>query len=116
MKAKIEELASGGVAERLEQALTRVVQNIADPNTPPKAKRVITLKVVFSPNEERGCSVLDISCVEKLAPAKPIITALYTGVNLRTGEVEAVEPQQGSLFEEPVRKDNVIEMATAKEN
>lgn len=107
-------LMDGAVIERFDQALQDVVANTQDPNTSPTAKREITLKVTFKPDEERFLTAFDVQCHVKLAGAKPLKSACIIDTG-RDGAVEARElasPQQ-KLFEEeknhgkvtPIRKE-----------
>lgn len=116
MKAKLENLAGGAIAERFESELVRAIENICDPNTDPSKKRVINIKVVMLPNKERTSCSVDIECSSKLAPDNAIGTALFIGVDPRTGEVEAIEPEQGQLFpSNGVHPENVIDITNRNE-
>lgn len=44
-------LCGGAVQEKVDRALEKVANNILDPNTDPKKKRVITLKITLKPDE-----------------------------------------------------------------
>jgi undecaprenyl pyrophosphate synthase len=77
----IDSLASGAVAERLQRAAEAVYRNIADPNTPALAKRTITLKIVFDPDEDREVAAAAMDVSVKLAPDKQIKTNFCIGVD-----------------------------------
>lgn len=116
MKATLEKLANGAVAERFQQELIKAVENICDPNTDAKKKRVITIKVELMPNLERTSCAVDIICDSKLSPNAAVSTALFVGVDPRTGEIEAVEPQQGQLFpSNGVHPEGVVDITTRNE-
>lgn len=66
-KISLANLARGAAVERFEAELTRVLDNIADPNTKVKTKRTITLKVDIVPTEDRTIGATTISCSSKLA-------------------------------------------------
>ena len=84
-------LAGGGFAEKLNDAIMQVAENILNPNTDPKAARQITIKLNFKPNSRRTMTDTTITVVTKLAPAEAIETQFAMGRNLRTGEIEAAE-------------------------
>lgn len=90
-KLKLQEVAGGALQEKANQALQKVFDNMKDPNTPWKNKRVVTIKMAFTQNEDRDDSTCEISVETKLAPVKPVETKFSIGKNLETGEVEAVE-------------------------
>lgn len=70
-------LASGAAVERFDHELQRVIDNIADYNTDPKAVREVSLKVKIRPNDDRSFSVVEIIATSKIAPIKPETTSLY---------------------------------------
>lgn len=97
----LDTLADGAASELFQGQLDRVVQNILDPNTPAKARRVITLKVVIEPDEDRGMGAVALTCEAKLQTAKGARTTLWFG--RQRGRAVAVEsdPRQGGLFDIP---------------
>ncbi len=88
---KLQEVAGGAMQEKANQALQKVFANMQDPNTPWKNKRVVTIKMAFTQNEDRDDSTCEISVETKLAPVKPVETKFSIAKNLQTGEVEAME-------------------------
>ena len=124
---KLEELAGGGLQEKFEAELERVIKNMQDPNTPYKNKRAITMKVTFEQNEERSDVSVDIAVETKLAAPKPLSTRMAIGQDLRTGELFAEEygsqvrgqmslsdlepPKQES---EPENEQKVVDMRAAR--
>lgn len=52
-KESILRMAAGAIEERVDYEVTRVVENILDPNTKPDAKRKITVTLEFLPDSER---------------------------------------------------------------
>ena len=87
----LNELTGGALQEKLQCAMDTVLRNMQDPNTPWKNKRSITIKLVFSQNEDRDDTEVDISVDTKTAPVKPIATRMAIGKDLETGEVYAHE-------------------------
>ena len=88
---KLQEIAGGALQEKANQALQKVFSNMQDPNTPWKNKRVVTIQMAFTQNEDRDDSTCEISVDTKLAPVKPVETKFSLGKNIETGDVEAVE-------------------------
>lgn len=80
----IDTIGDGIVPALFENELEKVVNNIADPNTAPKQKREIDIKVTFSPTESRELAGMSISVKSKLAPVKPHETSVYI-ITTRTG-------------------------------
>ena len=117
MRVEVAKLAGGGLAERLNQEMERAVANICDPNTEARKKRTITMKITLSPNNDRTSCGVDIDCNSKLAPAAPLVTAIMVGLDPRTGEIDAVEPQQGNLFPSTsVLPENVVDITNRQKS
>lgn len=132
-KISLQEMVGGALQEQFEKSFLRVVENLADPNTPFKDCRKISIELKFTQNEARD----DVSCAikvsEKLAAQAPMQTAFAIGKNLKTGELYAeeygrhaqvkgqlsvddvadipVDPDTGEIIEEP--KGAVIDMRKA---
>ena len=87
----LETMAGGALAEKINQALEDVARNIQDPNTDPKAKREITVKLKFAPNKSRNVTNTSIAVSTKLAPTEAIDTQISMGIDLRTGELQIAE-------------------------
>lgn len=94
-------LGGGAAIERFDHELSRILENISDPNTDPKAVREITLKVKIKPTQDRSAGPVEISCTSKLAPVATFPAMLYIQKD-RSGRVRAFEhnPGQTSLFED----------------
>ena len=90
----------GAAEELFQQALSRVLENIDDPNTAPKAKRSITLTLSVEVDEERRNAKLYVDCKTKLAPSRPLSTHLHIGRH--EGRMAAVEAfRQEEMFPTP---------------
>lgn len=83
----LEEIAGGALQEIAQKAIAEVVANMQDPNTPWKAKRVVTIKLGFTQNEERNDATVQISVEKKTAPVKPVETKFSIGKDLRNGQI-----------------------------
>jgi hypothetical protein len=102
-------LLGGGAVERFDDEIKRVVENILDPNTEPKAKRSVTLTVTIEPTLERDKGVVVAAVKTKLAPPKKDGTLWYFG--RRNGRAAAIEqdPQQPKMFEEEPAKPRAVD-------
>lgn len=83
----LEEIAGGALQEIAAQAIAEVVENMQDPNTPWKPKRMVIIKLGFTQNEDRNDATMQISVEKKTAAVKPVETKFSIGKNLRSGEV-----------------------------
>lgn len=72
-------LGGGAALEKFEDELSRVVENILDPNTEAKVKREIILKVVINPDIERRMGAVTVYASSKLAPPAAFKTRAYFG-------------------------------------
>lgn len=86
----LETFANGALAERMNQGLKEVLENIADKNTDSKPKRKLTLDMTFSTDEERELTEVTITAKVKLAPRSAIATKIIIDKDLN-GEVLGTE-------------------------
>lgn len=86
----LETLANGAFAERVNQAIKEVMENIADPNTPWKTKRKVTIDMTFEAKEDRDIAQIDIVAKTKIAPRESIHTKILIDRNL-DGEIIGAE-------------------------
>lgn len=87
MEIRLSDIAGGELQAKANQALQEIITNMLDPNTPWKQNRSLTLKIIFSQNEERDDLNITIGVEKKLASVKPIATKAYIGKDLDTGQV-----------------------------
>lgn len=109
MNHSILDMARGAIKERTDYEMSKIMDNILDPNTSASKKRTLTLTVEFTPDADRQQISVNVVAKSKLEPTNPVRTSLYvTGDH--NGEVTAVEmvPQvpgqmavDGSEQEEP---------------
>lgn len=90
-KINLETLAGGAFAEKLNEALMQVAENIQNPNTEATTKRQITVNIKFTPNKTRQMVGTQIAVTTKLAATEAIDTQMVMGVNMRTGQIEIAE-------------------------
>lgn len=86
-KINLETLAGGAFAEKLNEALMQVAENIQNPNTDATTKRQITVNIKFTPNKTRQMVGTQIAVTTKLTATEAIDTQMVMGVNMRTGQI-----------------------------
>ncbi|MDT2757322.1 replication terminator protein [Enterococcus asini] len=88
---QLSELANGAIQEKLNGELEKVFANIHDPNTSATAKRGVTIKLEFKPDENRQVVTVSSDFSVKVAPVEGVSTTVLTGKDIATGKVEAHE-------------------------
>lgn len=96
-KINLEALAGGAFAEKLNEALMQVAENIQNPNTEATTKRQITVNIKFTPNKTRQMVGTQIAVTTKLAATEAIDTQMVMGVNMRTGQIEILHEGSQTL-------------------
>lgn len=94
-KIDLTNFADGAVAERFDQALQQVLENIADPNTDPKKARKITVTLTVKADEKRDIANVSIQTKTALTPAKEVETRIVVGMD-GGGKVVGAELKSGS--------------------
>ena len=89
------QLAGGTLQEKFDREITRVVENMQDPNTPFNEKRGITINLSFHQNELRDDAKIEISVKSKLASVISAKTNFAMGKDLKSGEVLVREYGKG---------------------
>lgn len=83
----LSQLAGGTLQEKFDREITRVIDNMQDPNTPFGEKRKITINISFVQNEMRDGAKIEISLNSKLAGVISAKTNFAMGKDLKSGEV-----------------------------
>ena len=97
-KLTMTSICGGAVQEKVDRALRAVADNILDPNTDPKKKRSITLKIVFQPNEDdREDVAVHVEVTKSLAPEAGVKTQLFIAKDLESGAMTVQEHQRGMI-------------------
>lgn len=91
MNADFNEIAGGMLKEKFEKSFNKIIKNIVDPNTDPKATRTLSIKISFKPNEERSDIEIIGKTSEKLAPEIKIATRIYLDYDIEKGIVSYEE-------------------------
>ena len=79
-------LANGAIQEKLDYELEKLFTNIHDPNTKAEDKRAITIKIEFSPDENRQTIKVTSNISLKLANVKDVSTTVLTGKDIANGK------------------------------
>jgi hypothetical protein len=77
--ADLQTLGAGVAAEKFAAELGRVLENIRDPNTDPKATRKVALTFEFHPAEDREQVMVVIKGRSLLAATKPSAATMWVG-------------------------------------
>lgn len=75
-KKSVLEMAMGGILEVTDYNIGKIIANITDPNTDPKAKRKLVLTLTFKPDDYRARIDLEVQAKTTLAPVAPVRTAV----------------------------------------
>ena len=84
-------LCGGAFAEKVNEALVPVGENIQNMNTDATKKRKITVTMTFAPNKSRQLVSTQIDVTTTLAATEAVETQMVMGVNMRTGQLEIAE-------------------------
>lgn len=87
----LSDLANGAIQEKLDYELNKIFDNIHDLNTKATDKRTVTIKLDFTPDDNRQTINVDSGFTTKLANVTGVTTTVLTGRNTNTGNVEARE-------------------------
>lgn len=97
-KLTMTSICDGAVQEKVDRALRAVADNILDPNTDPKKKRSINMKIVFQPNEDdREDVAVHVEVTKSLAPEAGVKTQLFIAKDLESGALTVQEHQKGMI-------------------
>ncbi len=90
-QSSILEMAQGAIMEACNVEVTKVMENIMDPNTAPTKKREVNIKLIFEPSADRSQVNISAQSIAKLQPSNAVQTALYCGKDSVSGKIQAVE-------------------------
>lgn len=79
MDLKLSDLMNGGLEEKVNRELTKVIENVLDPNTEATKAREINIKIKIVPWEDRSKCNMNAEVKSKLQPGKKIDTIIYVG-------------------------------------
>ena len=75
-KESILSMAQGAIEEKVNYEVSRVIDNILDPNTKPDAKRKVTVTLEFSPDSDRKMIAISATAKSVLVPTAAAVTAV----------------------------------------
>lgn len=89
-RKSILEMAMGAFKERADYEMSKIIDNILDPNTRADKKRSLTVTIDIMPDSERQNLSISTTVKSKLEPTNPVSTALYV-TNDGNGQPTVVE-------------------------
>ena len=92
---QLDELMDGALTERFNREMEKVLCNVFDPNTDPKAKRRIQILIDIAPNERRDAAEFKVDVKSKVAPPVAIAQTVFLHMDDK-GNVVATEMTQES--------------------
>lgn len=114
---KLDELMDGALTERFNSEMERVLNNVFDPNTSPKAKRQIQIVIDITPNERRDAAEFKVDVKSKTAPPVAVTQTVFLAMddygNVTATEMANQVPGQINIDGE-VSIPRVIEFAKAE--
>lgn len=93
----IDRLNGGQVVALFERELSKVLENIADENTPAKAPRGITITIKIKPEDDRATTTVEIEAHAKLASVKPSRSFMVLGYDGNKVTAYQSDPKQQKL-------------------
>lgn len=76
-KRSILQMARGAIQERADYEITKILDNILDPNTSATAARKLTLTLTLKPDDTRQNIAVGVVAKSTLAATNPVTTSLY---------------------------------------
>lgn len=101
----------GSLEELFKREWQKVLDNIADPATDPKAKRKISLEIEISPSPDRGMAKVVTKATTKLAPIKADEGAVFLELTNKGVIAQSREPEV-----QPDLPENTIDFRATKES
>lgn len=86
--------ADGALAERANEELQKILENIADPNTDAKVKRKLTITITLKADNKRDVIQTNVIAKSTLAPAEPIEAKILMDLD-NEGKVTGAELKSG---------------------
>jgi hypothetical protein len=71
-QVSLSNLCGGAIEEVFQREFAQVLQNIADVNTNPEAKRKISLEFTITPFEDRSGAQVTFACKSKTVPVEAV--------------------------------------------
>ncbi|MCR8980932.1 replication terminator protein [Brevibacillus laterosporus] len=103
----LDDFAEGAVAEAFRIELSKVLANIADPNTDANKVRKLSITVAIKADEKRDIAAVQVQTKSTLIPAKPIETKLIMDYD-NNGQVIGAELKSGMKGQTYITPDGEI--------
>ena len=107
---QLSEINSGALQEVFDYEFDKVLRNIRDINTDPKAKRKVTIEMTISPNEKRTIGDIDFKVKHTEAP----INGFATAITITEDGRKVVAEEIGNELPGQMNVENVLEMEGVK--
>lgn len=107
---QLSEINSGALQEVFDYEFNKVLRNIRDVNTDPKAKRKVTIEMTISPNEKRTIGDIDFKVKHTEAP----INGFATAITITEDGRKVVAEEIGNELPGQMNFENVLEMEGVK--
>jgi hypothetical protein len=92
-------LCGGAIEEVFQRELAAVLENIADVNTDPEAKRKIALEFTIAPFKDRSGAQVRFLCKSKTMPVEAVQGTVFLQRRGAAMVAVAHDPQQARLFD-----------------
>lgn len=76
-KKSILQMARGAIQERADYEITKILENILDPNTSATAPRKLTITLTLKPDDTRQNIAVGVVAKSTLSPTNPVTTSLF---------------------------------------
>lgn len=107
---QLSEINSGALQEVFDYEFDKVLRNIRDVNTDPKAKRKVTIEMTISPNEKRTIGDIDFKVKHTEAP----INGFATAITITEDGRKVVAEEIGNELPGQMNVENILEMEGVK--
>lgn len=98
---KLSDFNGGIIDDLFQEEFDKVLENIADDNTSPKASREINIKITIKPDEARGFATTRIDVKSKLANVEPSAGSIALSFDGRRVSAFTSDPKQLELEPAP---------------
>lgn len=96
MEFNLKEIANGAVQELFENDLSKILDNIKDPNTSVKKGRVLSINFTFKPlQDDRDIVSVEISTKSTLAPVEGVSTQIL--IDKEGNKLNAIEFNKSTM-------------------
>lgn len=98
INVNLAELANGGLQEKVDLEIEKIVKNILDLNTESKKARKLNIGIEFKPaDEQRNTINTTIQVKSTLAPQVGVATTLLVGKDTKNNKIVANELKSGAV-------------------